>query len=234
VTYDPYGSDQPAGAAGQPGAPPPTPMTYATYQPTQPVRPTAVTVIAVLIIIYAALSLVALPINIMQMIGAAKATGPTAAMMQAPGMALLSWISVPLNGLSSVLWIAAGIGLLQLREWARKLTIGLLVYAIVMQMVSAVVAVPAVSGMMTSGAFGPAPPLPPGTMTLIIGAGVVFWLLILTGIAVLFMVLLTRPNVRYAFNPETDPAYAAYQPVYTPPPGSTDANQPPGGDPPSS
>jgi len=233
MTYDPYGSNQPAGPAGQPGAPPATPMTYATYQPAQPERPTAVTVIAVLIIILGAFGLIALPINILQMVGAAKSAGPAAAMMQVPSVAVLSKISIPLNGLSSVLWIAAGIGLLQLREWARKLTIGLLVYAVLMQIVGMAVTIPATSAMMTSGAFGPTPPLPPATMRLIIGIVAAFVVLIIVGIAVLFMVLLTRPNVRYAFHPETDPAYAAYQPVYTPPPGTTDANQPPGGYPPS-
>jgi hypothetical protein len=216
-------------------------MAYDAYQPARPERPAAVTVIAILVLIYGAMGVIMLPINIAQLYGAKLATGPAAAMMQNPTFASWSRISIPLGGLFSILWIVIGIGLLQLLRWARKLAIGLIVASMVVQVVGMGVMMPVMMQAMATTSFGPGPQPPPELMRAMMTVGVVVAAVIILGLGVLFIVLLTRPNVRYAFEPETDPNYAAYQqqqqyaPAMPSPQGppAADGSQPPGGYPPA-
>ncbi len=185
-----------------------------TYQPAKPERPVAVTVIAVLVLIYGGVGLIALPINVMQAFGVKQMAGPAAAMLQNPTLALWTKISIPLGALASILWIVTGIGLLQLWWWARKLAIGLIVYGIVLSVVGMALTLPAITQMMGTMSFGPGPQPPPQMMKMVMAFSVGFGALFVLAIGIVFIVLLTRPNVRYAFEPETDPNYAAYQAYY--------------------
>jgi hypothetical protein len=210
-------------------------MGYYAPQAVQPERPTAVTVIAILAILYGALLLVGLPFSIMQVAGGFRMPGPggdaTARMMAQPAMAAWSRASIGLSAITGVLWVVSGIGLLRLRRWARFLTMALVVIAVLIQIVGSAITVPVTMEMMTSGSFAPGPAPPPELMRAIITVALVVVSVVMLGIAVLFLVLLTRRNVVYAFEPERDPArQAAYaQPPYT---GVPDESQPPGGYPP--
>ncbi len=223
-------------------------MAYQAYQSAKPERPTAVTVIAILFLAYGALCVVSLPINIAQAYGKMSfMMGPAAAMMQDPGMVRWMKISVPVSALFSILCIVLGIGLLQLLRWARKAAIAVIAIAMVAQVVNTAVAAPIMFRAMTAamGSFGPGPQPPPELLRAIMVVGVAIGVVIVFGVGILFIVLLTRPNARYAFEPETDPNYAAYQaywqqqqqygqaPQSAEHPAAPDATQPPEGYPPA-
>ena len=178
-------------------------MGYYPYQPPPRQRPTVVTVLAILFIAFGGMGLLSTPISILQMRG----EWPGSEFMQPlfrEGI-LGAWmrVSMVLGPAFCILWIAAGIGLLQLRRWGLGLAIGLTVLSLLTQVVAAAVMVPAFSSLDLSGMFPPGGPQAQMMTTIMVGS-VVAALVIGVGLNVLVLVLLTRPHVRQAFQPVGD------------------------------
>jgi hypothetical protein len=98
-------------------------------------RPTAVTVFGILNIIFAAFGILGSLSSVM-LFTVAAANTPNSA--NNPIVQLVHEISIVLGMLGSVALLAAGIGLLQLKPWARKFSIGYAIYAMIMIVVGSV------------------------------------------------------------------------------------------------
>ena len=94
-------------------------------------RPTSVTVFGVLNIIFAAFSVFGLIASIALFFMPANSGNPVIRIMrESPAYATWLKICIPLGVLSCVALLAAGIGLLCLKSWARTLSIAYAIYAI--------------------------------------------------------------------------------------------------------
>jgi len=103
-------------------------------------RPTVVTVFGILNICFAALGVIGIIASIALFFVPADSNNPVIKIMH-ENAAYAMWlrICIPLGILSSLALLAAGIGLLYLKPWARKLSIGYALYAIVFSVVGMVV-----------------------------------------------------------------------------------------------
>jgi hypothetical protein len=160
-----------------------------------------VTVIGVLAIVFGAFTVLSLPINVLQMSGMWPGSEFTRPLFEGPVLGTWMKVSIALMPVIAALWIACGVGLLRLREWARKLTIGVLVVGLVMQAASAVFVMPAMGR-----ALAGASTFPPGSPQAAMMQGMMSVAVIVGGvvggaIAVTLIVLLTRPHAREAFQP---------------------------------
>lgn len=173
----------------------------ATQAPPQSGRPSTLTAIAVLAIAMGALGLLSLPLSILYMATGWKAAGPAGPALWAnETFRTYTLVSFPLGTVLSVLYIVAGVGLLRLRPWAWGLTIGLIVFAMLSQVINACVMLPQMGTLLSASM----PPMPQGApdlsfmlpfMYVGVGIGVLIGLAVMT----ILLVLLTRPNVRGAF-----------------------------------
>lgn len=102
-------------------------------------RPTSVTVFGVLNIIFAVLGIVTIAGSAAMLFASSKTDNPALKMMLA-NSAYMTWmrISIPLGLIVSALVLAAGIGLLLLKPWARWISLGYGVYAILASIVGTV------------------------------------------------------------------------------------------------
>ncbi len=99
-------------------------------------RPVSATVFGILNLVFAAFGLFGLLATVTLLSTAADTHNPVArAMLDNPTFALWIKIGLPLGLIALLVLLVAGIGLLRLKEWARKLSIGYAIYAIVMGVV---------------------------------------------------------------------------------------------------
>jgi hypothetical protein len=103
-------------------------------------RPTSVTVFGILNIVFAALGVLGLIASIALFFMPSDSNNPVIKIMhENAAYALWLKVCIPLGVLSCAALLAAGIGLLRLKPWARKLSIGYAIYAIVFGIVGMVV-----------------------------------------------------------------------------------------------
>ena len=179
-------------------------MAYSTYPtPTasQPERPSTVTAIGVLGIAVGALGVLSAPLNLLYFATGFRAAGPMGpTLWENDAFRTYMLVNAPLGAVLSVLYIVAGVGLLRLRPWAWGLTVGLIAFAMVSQIVGACIMTPSLASI-----FGETMPgMPPGGpdmsfMRPVMYASVAIGVLIGQAIMIVLLVLLTRPNVRQAF-----------------------------------
>jgi hypothetical protein len=166
-------------------------------------RPVTVTVLAVLGIVVGALGLVSLPMNLLYIATGWRAAGPMGPAIWANHtFRTYMLVSLPISTVVGVLCIVAGVGMLRLRAWARKLAIGLIVFELISQIAGAFIMGPQVTSIFTD-AMQSMPAMPPGAPDLsfmkpaLIGA-VVTGTLVATAVMTVLLVLLTRPHVKEA------------------------------------
>ena len=165
--------------------------------------------IAALFIVFGALGILSLPLNILNMATGWQTAGPMGQVFQQPTFRTYMAVNIPVSGLFAVLYIVSGVGMLQLRPWARKLALGLLVAGLLAQVVNAVVMMPMMSEIMKAVTAQAPDPAMEAIVKTTMTVAMVIGLAVGAGIIVLFIVLLTRPNVRDAFEPPPTPAYDA-------------------------
>jgi len=103
-------------------------------------RPTSVTIFGILNIVFAALGVLGLIASIALFFMPSDSNNPVIKIMhENAAYALWLKVCIPLGVLSCAALLAAGIGLLRLKPWARKLSIGYAIYAIVFGIVGMVV-----------------------------------------------------------------------------------------------
>ena len=104
-------------------------------------RPTAVTVFGILNIIFAALGIFGVLASVMLFMAVGNSSNNPVIQIIHDNPAYAAWmkISIVLGLLASGVLLAAGIGLLKLRPWARTLSIIYAIYALVMVLVGSVV-----------------------------------------------------------------------------------------------
>src|SRR5262249_24878851 len=97
-------------------------------------RPASVTVFGILNIVFAGFGVVGMLVGTIMLFAApGAAQNPVTKLMQdSPAYVTWAKLSLPLALLACAASLAAGIGLLLLKEWARKLAIGYAICAIVM------------------------------------------------------------------------------------------------------
>ena len=103
-------------------------------------RPTSVTVFGILNIVFAAFGVLGLIASIALFFMPGNSNNPVIKIMnENPAYATWLKVCIPLGLLSCTALLAAGIGLLRLKPWARKLSIGYAIYAIVFGILGMVV-----------------------------------------------------------------------------------------------
>lgn len=104
-------------------------------------RPTSVTVFGVLNLVFAALGLLSALMGLVMFAAAAvNSSNPISQVIHDnPTFALWMKVCTALNLVVSAVLLAAGIGLLQLKSWARKVSIGYAIYSMIMLVVGTVV-----------------------------------------------------------------------------------------------
>jgi hypothetical protein len=176
---------------------------YGYPGPSEPERPIAVTVIGVLGIIGGALGLLSAPLNILYMATGFKAAGPMGEALWANDTyRLYMQANTPVSLVLCGLYLAAGIGLLRLRPWAWTLTIGLLIFGMLSQILNACIMLPLMGTIFNEAMAATSMPTPAPDMSFmkpVIYVSGGFAVVIGLAVMVLFLVLLTRPNVRRAF-----------------------------------
>jgi hypothetical protein len=96
-------------------------------------RPTSVTVFGILNIIFAVFGSLALVASIALLSVSAAFPNPMVRIMhENPSYAMWIKINIPLGLLSCASLLVAGIGLMKLKEWGRKLSLGYAIYALFM------------------------------------------------------------------------------------------------------
>jgi hypothetical protein len=166
---------------------PQSPMTSAAAPPTGAERPAAVTVFGILNIVFGALGLLSMPCALFFMFAMpGKVMNPT--------RAVKAWLlfSSLIGFVVAILLIIIGIGLLNLKAWARKCAVGYGWFAIVWGVLGTIINLILV----TSGAYGYSHEAAPGAMSGMIG-GTVGGLLGLI-YPILLIVFMQRPNVKNA------------------------------------
>lgn len=169
-------------------------------------RPVSVTVFGILNIVFAAWAIcgsVFSSVILAAQAGAGQQNPVLKVMEDDPFLSTWMKVSMPLALAGGVALLAAGIGLLLLKEWARKLSIGYAVYAIVMALVGVAINLIFVMPRLTQqlgGAKGPEAVGAQIGMVAGIAGGIVG--LIYPALLLYFM---TRPHVRAAFRGVPDP-----------------------------
>jgi len=103
-------------------------------------RPTSVTVFGVLNIVFAAFGIVGMIFSVLLFLPQASSNNPVVQLIHdSPAYAAWLKFSMVLGVVVCVALLAAGIGLLKLKPWARTFSIGYGIYAIVMAIVGTVV-----------------------------------------------------------------------------------------------
>jgi hypothetical protein len=172
-------------------------------------RPTSVTVFGVLNIVFAVLGFLGLlAAAAMFRANPGGSENPVLQMMHDnPGFATWMKISTVLGFIISAFLLAAGIGLLQLKPWARQLSIGYGIYSLIMIPVGSVVNFIYIARPMLEQAQHQQGPAAAGAAVGAIGSiiGGLFGLIY----PVLLLIFMTRPKVVAAFYPEVPPEIPA-------------------------
>ena len=168
-------------------------------------RPTSVTVFGILNIVFAVFGVFGI-IATLAMFKLAAGTGNPALQIMQDNPDFAAWIklSIPLGLLSSIALLAAGIGLLLMKSWARKLSLGYAIYAIVLSIVGMVINYLWMIRPMMEKAAQQQGPEAAGAIGGIIGglAGGCFSLIY----PILLLIFMSRPKVVAAFQAPTEPA----------------------------
>jgi hypothetical protein len=168
---------------------PHSPTAYGSAPPPGAERPTAVTVFGILNIVFGALGLLSMPCALFFMFAMpGKVMNPT--------RAVKAWLlfSSLIGFAAAILLIITGIGLLNLKAWARKCAIGYGWFAVIWGVLGTIINIV----LMTSGAYGYSQQAQPGAMSGMIGGtiGGLFGLIY----PILLIVFMHRPNVKNACN----------------------------------
>ncbi len=156
-------------------------------------RPTSVTVFGVLNIIFGSLGILCTPLSMVTLFSPGASQNPVLKIMQDNPVFRIWMITAAILGvIAAIVLLAAGIGLLRLRPWARTLSIGYGVYAIVAGLIGMVFNVIYVILPLLSQP-GHQAPFAAGAIGGVIGGCV--------GLAypVLLIIFMTRPHIRLAF-----------------------------------
>jgi hypothetical protein len=167
-------------------------------------RPTSVTVFGVLNIVFAIFGLFALIVSVMLFLPHADIKNPVIQLIHDnPAYAAWMHASMALGLLAAAAKLAAGIGLLKLRPWARQLSIIYAIYAMVMVVVGTVVNYFFLLRPMLEQAHQKQGPEAVGAMAGAIGGtiGGCFGLIY----PILLLVFMVRPNVVAAFSGSIPP-----------------------------
>ena len=165
-------------------------------------RPTSVTVFGILNIVFAAFGVLGLIAAIALFFLPADSNNPVIKIMhENAAYALWLKVCIPLGVLSCSALLAAGIGLLRLKSWARKLSIGYAIYAIVFGLVGMVVNFVVLIEPMIKQAQNQQGPEAAGAIGGAIGGslGGCFGLIY----PVVLLIFMLRPAVAAAFQPST-------------------------------
>ncbi|HTR42885.1 MAG TPA: hypothetical protein VMH87_14825 [Pseudomonadales bacterium] len=166
-------------------------------------RPTSVTVFGILNIVFAGLGLCGTAFSVMLfMPSAATANNPVVQIIQSsPAYAAWMKVSLGLGLVVIVALLAAGIGLLNLKPWARTLSIIYAIYTIIMTLVGVVINYFFLIQPMLQKAQGQQGPEAAGAIGGAIGGfgggciAVIY--------PILLLIFMTRPHVVAAFNQST-------------------------------
>lgn len=101
--------------------------------------PVAVTILAVLHFMVGAGGILFAPLTLITVLAGPPEEGASPSLMQAPNMQGFSYIMLIGSYVASVLLIAAGIGLLRMRKWAWRMSIGCAAFSLAMFLMSRVV-----------------------------------------------------------------------------------------------
>ena len=167
-------------------------------------RPTTVTVFGILNIAFAILGVFGIFASFALLSASAMSNNPVVTIIRDnPAYAAWMKISIPLGILSCVLLLAAGIGLLLLKEWGRKLSIAYAIYAIVFGIAGTVLNFVFLTRPMLERASQQQGPEAAGAMGGAIGGSVggCFGLIY----PILLLIFMMRPNVKAAFRPFDPP-----------------------------
>jgi hypothetical protein len=167
-------------------------------------RPTSVTVFGILNIVFAAFGLFGLIASIALFFLPADSNNPVIKLIhESPGYAMWLKICIPLGVLSCSALLAAGIGLLYLKSWARILSIIYAIYAIVFGITGMVVNfIFMVQPMLEQARQEQGPEAAAATGGAIGGTiGGCFGLIY----PILLLIFMTRPKVAAAFRPPAPP-----------------------------
>jgi hypothetical protein len=163
-------------------------------------RPKSVTVFGILNIVFAALGLCGTAFSVILFLpSAAAANNPVVQIIQSsPAYAAWMKLSVGLGVIVAAALLAAGIGLLNLKPWARTLSIIYAIYAIVMVIIGDVINYIFLIQPMLQKAHSEQGPEAAGAVGGAIGglAGGCFGLIY----PILLLIFMTRPHVVAAFN----------------------------------
>jgi hypothetical protein len=168
-------------------------------------RPTVITVLGILNIVFAVFGLLGMIATIALLSAGANSNNPVVNMMR-ENAAFATWmkISVPLGLLNCVALLAAGIGLLRMKEWARKLSIAYAIYAMVTGLAGTVATFFWVTRPMLERASQAQGPEAAGAIGGAVG-GLVGGCLGLI-YPILLLIFMLRPKIAAAFRPAIPPA----------------------------
>ncbi|MGD1084797.1 MAG: hypothetical protein ABSA47_08635 [Verrucomicrobiota bacterium] len=172
-------------------------------------RPVSVTIFGILNIGFGALGLLSLGMQNAEESFAAKSPLPwlnrvlglLSDMYHDPTYVLWRDISVPLRALAGVALLAAGIGLLRRKNWARLASIGYGVYAILFVLANLLVMVLVLGGPVRESLRND-----PALLVILGGVLLVAGLLISLAYPALLIFFMTRPKILPAFAPPAPPA----------------------------
>ena len=167
-------------------------------------RPPTVTVFGILNIAFSILGVFGMVATLALFSADAMSNNPVVAILRDnPAYAAWLKVTIPLGILSCVLVLAAGIGLLRLKEWARKLSIGYAIYAILFGILGIVINFVFLTRPMLEQASQRQGPEAAGAIGGAIGGslGGCFGMIY----PILLLIFMTRPKVKAAFRPLNAP-----------------------------
>ena len=167
-------------------------------------RPVSVTVFGILNIVFAGLGVFAMIGTIALFSLPGTSNNPVVRIMrESPAYAAWLKLTIPLGLLTCVALLVAGFGLLRLKSWARKLSIGYAIYAIAFGILGIVVNFIFLFGPLLEEAHRRHGPEAAGAIGGAVGGtiGGCFGLIY----PILLLIFMTRPNVVAAFHPSAAP-----------------------------
>jgi prolipoprotein diacylglyceryltransferase len=158
-------------------------------------RPIAVTIFGILNIGFGVIGLLGMLVSMAVLSRTNVAANPILQeMYDNPNYIAWTKISMPLGGIAAVVLISAGIGLLLLKNWARLVSIGYGVYAILGGIVGGLVMLNIFASILRHNAGGPS-----GFVVMFSLLGSIFGMVIGLAYPILLIIFMTRPKVVAAF-----------------------------------
>jgi uncharacterized protein with PQ loop repeat len=160
-------------------------------------RPISVTIFGILNIGFAVFGLLGMLLSMAVLSRTNVAVNPILKeLYDNPGYIAWMKISMPLGGIASVVLLAAGVGLLLLQNWARIVSIGYGVYAILGGIVSGLVMLNVFASILRHNAGGPS-----GIMVMFTLLGSIIGMVLGLAYPILLILFMTRPKVVAALKP---------------------------------